>query len=126
MKTYFDTGTFKSGLCGKKGIATESDLSYCCWCCNCVCVYNMCTKPCTGGVVAVTLFPNESACMFKIATRCCGACPCCVNPVLGFVKDSGNAKEELLKAMRAAEAWRKQGAAARKGKGAPPAEEMER
>ena len=70
-----------------------------CFCINCVCVYNMCTKPCFGGVVATVCVPNESECAYKIATRCCPLC--CVSPVLNFVKDSESGKAHLLAAMRA-------------------------
>ena len=70
-----------------------------CFCINCVCVYNMCTKPCFGGVVATVCVPNESECAYKIATRCCA--PLCASPVLNFVKDSESAKTHLLAAMRA-------------------------
>ena len=108
-KTYFDNGPFKP-CCGlEKGIATEDDLNYCCWCINCVCYYNMCTKPCFGGNVAVVLVPNSSPCLYKIATRCCQLNPLCVSPVLFCVKDSKAGKEQLIAAMRAAEARKKAG-----------------
>ena len=100
-KTYFDKSPFK-------GIATEHDLNYCCWCCNCVCAYDLCTKPCAGGVVASVCVPNENECMFKIATRCCA--PCCVSGQLMFVKDSQVAKGHLLSAMCNAEKRKKMGA----------------
>ena len=106
-KVYFDNSAFKPCCCGKiqKGIATEDDMNYCCWCINCVCIYQICTKPCMGGVVALVCVPNESECAYKCATRCCTCC--CTSPVLSFVKDSGTAKQQLLAAMRATEARKK-------------------
>ena len=116
-KSYYDNGPFKP-TCGQpKGIATEADLNYMCWCINCVCVYNICTKPCFGGQVATVIVPNDNECMYKIATRCCQLNPLCVCPVMMFVKDSTQAKEQLLAAMRAAEARKKTG-------GAPQPQEM--
>ena len=51
--------------------------------------------------MVVVCCPNDSTCMFKLATRCCA--PCCTKTALGFVKDSKTAKEQLLAAMRAFE-----------------------
>ena len=50
IKDYFDNSFYKPACCGqiKKGIATEEDLNYCCFCINCVCCYNACAKPCYG------------------------------------------------------------------------------
>ena len=51
---YLDNSVFAPYLCCdlKKGVATEEDLNYCCFCINCVCIYDLCTKPCCGGMVA--------------------------------------------------------------------------
>ena len=53
-KDYFDNSNYKpccQSFCGdnfKKGIATENDMNYCCFCINCVCCYDICCKPCYG------------------------------------------------------------------------------
>lgn len=113
-KDYFDNSNYKpccQSFCGdnfKKGIATENDMNYCCFCINCVCCYDICCKPCYGGQVSIVHCPNESGCLFNIATRCCPLC--CTKPKLLFVKDSKVAKEQLVAAMRASRAKVKKGA----------------
>lgn len=123
-KVYYDNGPF-SPRCGlKKGIATEDDMNYCCWCINCVCCYNMCSKPCVGGVVSTVCVPNEYPCAYKCATRCCMLC--CTSPVLTFVKDSGAAKAQLLEAMRASQDRQKAMKGVKNGLAPQPQEMQER
>merc|ERR1712071_424463 len=93
-KTYFDMPPFQPrcmGLC-KPCFATEKDLTYCCYCINCVCYYNLCTKPCFGGVVVITPCPNDHGC-FNCVTRCC---ICCNIPVARFLDDSEALKTALI------------------------------
>jgi hypothetical protein len=50
-KTYYDREPIAPRCCGicPGGVANQNDLNYCCYCINCVCWYNLCTKPCFGG-----------------------------------------------------------------------------
>jgi len=108
-KRYFDNSVFEPlDLCIcqlEKGIATEHDVNYCCYCINCVCIYDVCTKPCFGGEVRTVLVPNDHAC-FPCATRCLPVL--CTHKIFGYVKDAKQAKEQLLSAMRQAEAMKKE------------------
>ncbi len=82
-KIYYDTAPFSS--CwdkifdgSKAAYVTQEDTNYCCYCINCVCWYNLCTKPCYGGFVAKVPCERDSCC-FLINTRCClggGAASC--------------------------------------------------
>lgn len=50
-KLYYDREPMAPMCCGicPGGVANQNDLNYCCYCINCVCLYNICTKPCFGG-----------------------------------------------------------------------------
>lgn len=98
-KSYFDMPPFTPTCCGKfkGGWANENDLNYCCYFINCVCIYNICTKPCCGGIVARV--PCErGGCGYLCATRCC---PICVTPIMRCVKDSEHVTTVLEQAITA-------------------------
>merc|ERR1711998_734654 len=71
------------------------------FCFNCVCLYDVCKKPCCGGVVKTVLVPNDHKC-YPCATRCCNLC--CVSSAIGFVKDSQDVQPVLIEALRKNEA----------------------
>ena len=106
FKDYLDNSIYAPFCCCecKKGLATENELNYCCFCINCVCIYNICSKPCWGGTVATVMVPNDHGC-YMFATRCCPCC--CVCPAMRFVRNSAQVKEQLLDAMRKAEVRKK-------------------
>ena len=132
-KTYWDGSKFAPLCCLKKGIATEDDLNYCCWCINCACCYDCLIKPCFGGMVAVVWCPNGAPPPFESAAvvlrravdirtphapgvaplaeddcmfKCATRCcsPCCACPVLQCVKDSKGTAALMLATQRAAHA----------------------
>lgn len=71
-KHYYDGPLYKPSCCGhcNGGFATEEDVTYCCFCIPCSCIYNYCEKPCWGGFVARLPCPRGS-CGFLLATRYC-------------------------------------------------------
>lgn len=116
FKTYFDHKPFLPTA--KQLFATEKDINYCCYIpmafegFDCSSWYDLCTKPCTGGMVSIVKpKPNFVTCVddnewFKMATRqwapCipCGSCfgpVCCTVPLMVFLKDSKAAAGALAK-----------------------------
>ena len=76
-KKYFDAEAFQPFCGNKAGFANEDDIYYFCYCIPMVCLYNICTKPCHGGVLIATPVPRDHGC-FNCVTRCYGCCPCCL------------------------------------------------
>jgi len=106
-KTYMDRAPFADTccekLCGSCGAGasyySEEDVNYCCYCFNCICIYNLCTKPCVGGMVGRHSFKRDTCC-FKCDTRCFGGV-CCGGKLMGFVGDSAKASDTLQAAVGA-------------------------